>query len=417
MSETEVIASVNHPARCVFVGDGTLLIQCAEVMLARGFVVAGVASDEDAIVRWCAEHAIPRVSSADDLAAFLKGSECDYMFSVVNLRMLPAAILDIPKKQAINFHDGPLPFFAGVNTPMWALLNAAPRYGVTWHTMKADADTGNILSQSLFDVATDETQFSLNAKCFTAGIESFVTLADALVDAENKSTTLEGTAQDLSERRYFDFYDRPDAASVLDFSRPADELERFVRAHDTGAYPNPVAWPKVCVGDVAYSPQHARVCAGEDSKQDDAPPGRIVHVDGPRVRVTTSTDDLEFSAFRKLCGGDLLPGEFESAGLVVGASVAIDAATLTSLGDQAAAAARVEGRVKRRLMHPQLSLSLAKASAGDPKPSTTALTLDADVSAWIRSGDDAQSKTAGALAVFFASAASGADHVVGVPST
>ena len=32
-------------------------------------------------------------------------------------------VLRLPRRMAINFHDGPLPRYAGLNTPVWALLN------------------------------------------------------------------------------------------------------------------------------------------------------------------------------------------------------------------------------------------------------------------------------------------------------
>ena len=41
-------------------------------------------------------------------------------------------VLALPAKGAINFHDGPLPQMAGLNTPVWALLNGEAEHGISW---------------------------------------------------------------------------------------------------------------------------------------------------------------------------------------------------------------------------------------------------------------------------------------------
>ena len=41
-------------------------------------------------------------------AGALSGEPFDYLFSIVNMRILPPEIVAIPRKRAINFHDGPL---------------------------------------------------------------------------------------------------------------------------------------------------------------------------------------------------------------------------------------------------------------------------------------------------------------------
>lgn len=405
---------VDAPVRCVLVGDGTLLIQCADALLDRGFVIAGVATDEEAIVRWCANAAVTRVDRKTDLTAFLKASDCDYLFSVVNLRMLPEEALAVPKKMAINFHDGPLPEFAGVNTPMWALLNGAKTYGVTWHEIEAEADTGKILSQVRFEIADDETQFSLNAKCFTAGNESFLSLADALVAHENGTKALAGVEQDLSERQYFDFYDRPPSASAIDFDQSADVVARFIRAHDTAAYPNPVAWPKFVVGARLFSPQSVTVCAGEDSKSEQAPAGTIVHVEGTSVRVTTASDDVRLDNIRTMSGETLSAIEVEGNQIVVGQSLAIDDDMAKDWDQAAQHAARFERRIRSRLQSPQLSLSLERSTDGGKQPGMLEIAPSDSTKECFSDVATPHGYMAGALATFLARAAGANGHVIGV---
>ncbi len=167
--------------------------------------------------------------------------------------MLPDWLLRRAGRAAINFHDGPLPRYAGLNAPVWALINGEQTYGVTWHEIAAGADTGRILVQRTFPVAADETAFSLNAQCYQAGLESFGELV-----AQLEQGALAPRDQDLSQRSYFGLVDRPTAAATLDWARPAQELARLVRALDFGRYPNPVLLPKVVVGRSLLLAREAR---------------------------------------------------------------------------------------------------------------------------------------------------------------
>jgi len=105
----------------------------------------------------------------------------DYLFSITHLAIIKDDVLALPKKMTVNFHDGPLPAYAGLNTPAWALMNQEVRYGISWHKVIPGVDKGELLQQVMFDVAPDETSLSINTKCFAAALESFPELVDELV--------------------------------------------------------------------------------------------------------------------------------------------------------------------------------------------------------------------------------------------
>ena len=118
-----------------FVGDGTLLIRCAEALLEIGGQVAGVVSASPQIIAWAQEqgHALLGVPAQPDLPP----GGADYLFSVANLSVLGPDALAAARLMAINFHDGPLPERGGLNTPAWAILEGADEHAVTWHEMLA----------------------------------------------------------------------------------------------------------------------------------------------------------------------------------------------------------------------------------------------------------------------------------------
>ncbi len=296
------------------IGDGSLAIQCGGILLERDQHVAGVVTDDATVRSWAESHGISTAAPDADLEAFLGQEPFDYLFSVVNLRMLPDAVIGLPRRMAINFHDGPLPRYAGINSTSWALIAGEESHGVTWHEMTTRADSGRILAQQCFDIGEGETAFSLNAKCFDAGMGSFRALADALI-----ADTLEPREQDLSERSYFGRFRRPSGASLIDFDRAAADVAAFVSAHDLGvAYPNPFALAKVAVADGPPVIVGSVSVSREASRR---PPGTIVGRGESGARIATRDHDVVLSGLRSADGRALSERDLREVGLIEAAVV------------------------------------------------------------------------------------------------
>ena len=64
---------------------------------------------------WAARQGIPLLEAARDLPSTegTAGEPFDYLFSVVNMGLLAPEVLALPRRMAINYHDGPLPRYAG----------------------------------------------------------------------------------------------------------------------------------------------------------------------------------------------------------------------------------------------------------------------------------------------------------------
>ena len=128
--------------RCVLVGSESLLIQCAQTLEQQGHQVVAVVSARAAVRKWATERGVRLFRDAKSLPAATDLLPFDYLFSITNLSVLPEEVIALPTRGAINFHDGPLPEYAGLNTPVWALLHGQAGHGVTWHTMTASVDGG-----------------------------------------------------------------------------------------------------------------------------------------------------------------------------------------------------------------------------------------------------------------------------------
>ncbi len=112
-------------------------------------------------------------SLASALQTALANEPFDYLLSIANLRVIPANVLALPLRGAIDFHDGPLPRYAGLHATSWALLHGERTHGVTWHAIAGGIDEGDILAQELVEIEDDERALTLNAKCYEAGIRTF----------------------------------------------------------------------------------------------------------------------------------------------------------------------------------------------------------------------------------------------------
>lgn len=263
----------------VLMGNETLLVQCGEALLERGARIERVITRNAAISKWAKTHEIGVLSPGENLAEQLENVDFHWLFSIANLDIIPDAVLEIPKRGAINFHDGPLPRYAGLNAPVWALLAGEANFGITWHLISKGIDQGDIIAQENFSITPDETALTLNAKCYEAAMHAFGPVLDGVM-----ADKLPLVAQDLSSRTYFARDKRPKAAGRIDFRNTAQAIAQQVRALDHGTYWNPLALPKFEAAGSTYMVTKITVEAGQDS----AAPGTVLDIRADQLLVATS---------------------------------------------------------------------------------------------------------------------------------
>lgn len=279
----------------VLIGENALLIQCGNILLEAGNSIAAVATETAAVRDWAMERSIPIVDSGTGFADRLQEFEFDWLFSIANLRLVPDALCARARRGAINFHDGPLPERAGLNTPSWTILDGRETHGVTWHEMTLGVDQGDIYASRVISVAPDETALTLNTKCFEAGIASFTQLVQDI-----SAGTLVRRKQDLSRRTYFPRHKRPSAAGILRFNESAASLSRLVRALSFGSgYANPLTSPKVATSQGIYSVSSLAVLEEPQTPR----PGEILSVQDDGVVVATADFPVLITAARTTSHG------------------------------------------------------------------------------------------------------------------
>ncbi len=292
----------SNPFSCYLIGGDSLLIECGEILLSKGHTILGVITSTSRLSQWAMGKSIPVIAADQQYPAVLaekaKASPFDYLFSITHLAIIRDEVLALPTKMTINFHDGPLPAYAGLNTPAWALINQEEKYAISWHKVVSGVDEGELLKQEWFDIANDETSLSINTKCFAAALESFPVLVEELA---NNNT--QAVSQDLSKRSYFGKYQRPEAMGLLDWNRDAETLGALVRALNFGDYPNPLVSPKVLIGDQCYVVTDAQ--ANEQEHDDAVEAGTIISVDSQAINIAAQQGVLSIKGLNTLFGDKL----------------------------------------------------------------------------------------------------------------
>jgi len=91
------------------------------------------------------------------VAALLRGLEPDVVLCFGFPWKLPQEALDVARLGSVNQHPAKLPRHRGPIPMAWALREGDDEFGVTWHRMDAELDTGPILAQTTVPIEDDDT--------------------------------------------------------------------------------------------------------------------------------------------------------------------------------------------------------------------------------------------------------------------
>ena len=97
-------------------------------------------------------------------------------------KILPKAVLDMPKYGCINVHGSLLPKYRGAAPIQWAVINGEEKSGVTIMQMAEGLDTGDMLLVRDTEIGADETAGELFDRIAMLGADA---LSEALVNIEN----------------------------------------------------------------------------------------------------------------------------------------------------------------------------------------------------------------------------------------
>ena len=291
----------------LFIGSGPLLVRCADVWTARGHRIAAVLTDCPEVRGWADRHGVRAAPAAAEVGEALGDGEVDFLFSVVNHRVTPEALLRRARRGAINYHDALLPALAGFHAPAWAILDGHATHGITWHRMTAEVDAGAVYAQVPLPVAREDTAFTLAARCAAAALDAFA----ELVDRASAGPLVERPQAGV--RSFHGRSERPAAAALLDWRPGAVPADRLLRALDFGPDDNPLGVPKLWdgagplwVGEWAFG-----AATG-------AATGTVLAVEDGAVVVAADGRQLRLAALRDAAGRERSAAQLAAAGLAPG---------------------------------------------------------------------------------------------------
>lgn len=270
---------------CYLIGEDHLIVECARILIAHDFIVLGIISSFEPVIDWTLHNNVPHFDPQNNLTSILN-HEFDYLISAVNSKILNYEALGLARKMNINFHNAPLPKYAGIHAISWAIINEEKQYGVTWHEMTSQIDGGDILEQSIFPIDGNETAYTLSVKCYEEAIKSFERLIIKI-----KNNTLQKTHQNLSIRSYYSLQKKPKGSGWIQWCDSAQNIQKICRATTLGHYSdNTFLSAKFIIKDqlfIVNSPPFI-------GKKSINPPGFIIKHNEKILKISTKTNDLIF---------------------------------------------------------------------------------------------------------------------------
>lgn len=272
----------------------------------RGVVVADVAQKLGCML-------LPAERVRDKaLAGWLQDERIDMLINVHSLYIIHGDVVAAPRIGSFNLHPGPLPSYAGLNAPSWAVFNGEERHAVTLHWMAAGVDTGAIAFEAWFNLDPDATGLSCSMQCMRLGVP----LVGQLIEtALQDPTAIPARPQSDSERAPYKKSDVPFNAKI-DWRLPAARLDAFIRAADYLPMPSPWGHPETALNDI----QLDLVKVQRTGRASNAVPGTLAMDETGAVQVATSDEWLIIKRIqqggRVLQPADLLKadGRLESLG-------------------------------------------------------------------------------------------------------
>ncbi|GAA0380832.1 methionyl-tRNA formyltransferase [Acrocarpospora corrugata] len=187
---------------------------------------------DDSVADLAAEHGVPALlrNRPTDLVDVVRDLAPDLIVANNWRTWLPPELFDLPAHGTLNVHDSLLPAYAGFSPLIWALINGEKEVGVTAHRMNAELDAGDILVQRAVPVGPADTATDLFFRTVDL-IAPIVQDALELID----SGEAQWIPQDRAAASFF--HKRAIEDSRIDWSWPAEDLERLIRAQ-SDPYPN-----------------------------------------------------------------------------------------------------------------------------------------------------------------------------------
>jgi methionyl-tRNA formyltransferase len=229
--------------RVLLIGRDSFGKDCLKALLEQGEDLVGVITTPDKggqakanpTKDFATEAAIPLLlpPSLKDLQVidWVKTRLPELIVLAFVTEIIPKAMIDIPKYNAINYHPSLLPKYRGGSAINWAIINGETETGVTIHYIDAGIDTGDMILQERVPIYPQDTVASLYfERLYPIGVRM---IAEAVrMIEEGKAPRIK---QDNSQASYHPIIQEKHV--IIDFGKSAHHVHNLIR----GSNPHPGA--------------------------------------------------------------------------------------------------------------------------------------------------------------------------------
>ncbi len=248
----------------------------------------------------------PEKLRSGDFPGTLESWALDLAVVVAYGRILPKAIIEVPRLGCINVHASLLPEYRGAAPIQWALLRGEEVTGITIMQLNERMDEGDILLQQELAIRTNETYGELQDRLAALGanalMETLVQLAAGTLCPRPQDHGAATLAPPIKKEE-----------GRIDWSRPAEEIARMVRAF------NP--WPSAftLLEGKLLKIHRARALPTRSSE----PPGTVVAA-SDAIQVASGNgrvaiDELQLEGRKRLSAHEFVRGSALAVGVRLGA--------------------------------------------------------------------------------------------------
>lgn len=164
----------------------------------------------------------PTTFKNEETIKLLKELNPDLIVVVAYGKILPKAVLDMPKHGCINVHASLLPQYRGAAPIQWSVLNGDKITGVTTMYMAQGIDTGDMILKSQVTISDNETASELHDRLSVLGAELLIETISKIEDG-----SLVRIIQDDAQSCYAPMLSKD--MSKIDFNKKAELVHNQIR--------------------------------------------------------------------------------------------------------------------------------------------------------------------------------------------
>lgn len=285
--------------KVLIIGNGKMAVDCALIVKKKHELV-GLVTEPPGYLGGKSLSQIPdvlhpiEVHDVNKIVQTVRDLQPDIIFSINNFQLIKDDIIGIPHLGVINFHNGPLPKYAGLNVCSWAIINGEREHGVTWHYVDKGVDSGNIIAQKKFPIEEHENALQLIMKCIREGIGLFSNILSEVTEQRV------GIPQDTSQRTVYKKSDIPNGGKVS-FQWSGKRVYDFVRGLNFDPIENSFVRPHALLNNKKIYIDQVEII---DEMPAEGNSGMVIAVDDTKIIV--QADDVQI-ALKKVCDEEQKP--------------------------------------------------------------------------------------------------------------